>query len=139
MIFSKTDEECKKMCVKKYKKALLPKTWFAWRPVRIYLDGRWVWWEHVIRTKVTDSLTTYEICKSNGKENIKMQSRKRSLIESFTNIIVGFGISFGSVHYIFPLFGYKITLSDNLYMGFWFTIISLIRSYTLRRIFTRKD
>lgn len=68
-----------------------------------------------------------------------MQSKKRSLIESFVNVLVGFSVSFASVHFIFPLFGHQIALSDNLYIGFWFTLISVIRSYTLRRIFTRKD
>ena len=68
-----------------------------------------------------------------------MQSKKRSLIEGCTNVIVGYGISLVSVQFIFPLFGYHITLSDNLYIGIWFTFISIMRSYCLRRLFTRKD
>lgn len=68
-----------------------------------------------------------------------MQSKKRSILESITNVIVGFGVSCASVHFIFPLFGYDIDLSDNCQIGIYFTFISIIRSYTLRRIFNRKD
>ena len=69
----------------------------------------------------------------------KMQSRKRSLLESCTNIIVGFSINFLAVQLIFPLFGYNVSVTHNLYMGIWFTLISIVRSYTLRRIFAKKD
>jgi len=68
-----------------------------------------------------------------------MQSKKRSIIESCANIVVGYGISFASVQFIFPLFDYHISLLDNLYIGVWFTLISVLRSYCLRRVFTRKD
>lgn len=68
-----------------------------------------------------------------------MQTRKRSFVESITNVVVGFGVSFISMYLILPLFGHNISLSNNLYMGIWFTVISIIRSYCLRRLFTRSD
>ncbi len=68
-----------------------------------------------------------------------MQNKKRSLLESITNVIVGFGISFISLHFILLIFGHDVSLRDNFYMGIWFTIISIIRSYTLRRVFNKKD
>ena len=68
-----------------------------------------------------------------------MQSKKRSLIESIANVVVGFGVSCASVHFIFPLFGHEVSLGDNCLIGIYFTFISIIRSYTLRRIFNHKD
>jgi len=64
-----------------------------------------------------------------------MQSRIGSFIESIVNIAIGYGVAVGSQLVIFPLFGINITLSDNLAIGAWFTVISLIRSYVVRRAF----
>jgi hypothetical protein len=64
------------------------------------------------------------------------QSRRHSLIESITNVLVGYGVAVISQIVIFPFFGIKVKLSDNLLIGLWFTVISIVRSYTLRRIFT---
>jgi hypothetical protein len=36
---------------------------------------------------------------------------------------------------IFPWFGIHIPLSTNFKIGAWFTLISLVRSYVLRRVF----
>ena len=63
-----------------------------------------------------------------------MQTRKHSLCESITNVIIGYSIALLSQIIIFPFFQIKITLHDNLLIGLWFTLISIIRSYTLRRI-----
>jgi len=68
-----------------------------------------------------------------------MQSKKRSLVESIVNVIVGFSVAYFSQRLIFPLFDVHISRADNLWITIWFTFISLIRSYTLRRIFNRKD
>lgn len=64
-----------------------------------------------------------------------MQTRIHSLIESATNIIVGYLVAIGSQLALFPLFDIHISLADNLFIGLWFTTISLARSYCLRRIF----
>lgn len=64
-----------------------------------------------------------------------MQSRKMSLLESVINILVGYGISVGAQIAIFPLFGLHASISDNLKMGGLFTIVSLARSYCIRRVF----
>ena len=68
-----------------------------------------------------------------------MQSHKRSLIESITNIVVGIGVALGSQYLIFPWFGIHISHSEHLGITAWFTVISLIRSYLLRRVFTKGD
>lgn len=67
-----------------------------------------------------------------------MQSKKHSLIESITNILIGYGVAVISQILIFPLFDIHISLSDNLAIGVWFTVISLIRSYVIRRWFTKR-
>jgi len=66
-----------------------------------------------------------------------MQSRAGSAIESVINVLAGYIIAVLSQLAIFPHFGVNLELSDNLWIGAWFTIISLIRSYTLRRIFNK--
>ncbi len=65
------------------------------------------------------------------------QSRRMSLVESIANVIVGYGIAVGTQVVVFPLFGIHASLSDNLTIGAIFTLVSIIRSYALRRAFER--
>ena len=66
-----------------------------------------------------------------------MQSRKFSLIESITNVLVGYCVALLTQIMVFPLFGMAVTLGDNLKIGAIFTVVSIIRSYVLRRVFNR--
>lgn len=66
-----------------------------------------------------------------------MQSRKLSLIESLTNVAVGFAISLISQVFIFSAYGVALSLSQNVAITCWFTLISIVRSYCLRRAFNR--
>ena len=63
------------------------------------------------------------------------QTKLQSLIESIANIVIGYLVALASQLAVFPLFGINIPLSDNLLIGFWFTVVSLIRSYAVRRYF----
>ncbi|KGL00055.1 hypothetical protein OIU14_07780 [Thalassobacter stenotrophicus] len=63
------------------------------------------------------------------------QSRLMSLIEAITNVIVGYGVAVGTQILIFPIFGLRTTIGENLAMGGIFTIVSLFRSFVLRRLF----
>jgi hypothetical protein len=63
------------------------------------------------------------------------QTRRGSAVEAATNVAVGYGIAVASQIMIFPLFGIRVPVSDNLLIGLWFMVISLIRSYALRRFF----
>jgi hypothetical protein len=63
------------------------------------------------------------------------QSRLMSLAESFANVIVGYGVAVVTQILIFPVFGLQTTLGQNLAMGGVFTIVSLARSFSLRRLF----
>ena len=64
-----------------------------------------------------------------------MQLRKWSFFESLTNILIGYGVALGSQIIIFPMFGMEVSLNDNIQIGLWFTAVSLVRSYVLRRVF----
>lgn len=68
-----------------------------------------------------------------------MQSRRRSLIEAFTNVVVGYALAVVTQIIVFPWFGLQPSLGDNLALGLVFTSISLIRGYALRRLFARID
>ena len=68
-----------------------------------------------------------------------MQTKRRSLIESIVNILVGCGVAIGSQYLVFPWFDIHITFGEHLGITAWFTAISLLRSYTIRRFFTHKD
>ncbi len=63
------------------------------------------------------------------------QSRVMSLAESLANVIVGFGVAVVTQLLVFPLFGLHTTLAENLTIGAIFTVVSIGRSYCLRRLF----
>lgn len=63
------------------------------------------------------------------------QSRLMSLVESVANVIVGYGVAVVTQILIFPVFGLQTTLGQNLAMGGVLTIVSLARSFLLRRLF----
>jgi len=65
-----------------------------------------------------------------------MQLKKHSLFEAITNIVVGYTINLLANFVIFPLWGWSISLKQNIEIGIVYTVISLIRSYCLRRAFT---
>ena len=67
-----------------------------------------------------------------------MQSKYQSLIESLTNILIGYLTALLSQVLIFPLFDIYVTFQDNLFIGLYFTIISLLRSYLVRRYFNKR-
>ena len=68
-----------------------------------------------------------------------MQSKLQSLIESLTNILIGYLTALLSQVIIFPLFDIDVTFQDNLLIGLYFTIISLLRSYLVRRYFNKRS
>jgi hypothetical protein len=63
------------------------------------------------------------------------QSRRMSLVESVANVIVGYVVAVATQILIFPLFGLHTTLTQNLKMGAVFTLVSIARSFALRRLF----
>lgn len=69
---------------------------------------------------------------------IDLQSKKESLAEALTNVFIGYWINFGANLIILPLIGFNITLGQNLFIGILYTVISVARSYVIRRFFNSK-
>lgn len=66
------------------------------------------------------------------------QSKFSSLIEAGMNVLIGYGVALVSQILIFPVFGIHVPLRTNLWIGAWFTVISLIRGYVIRRWFNAR-
>lgn len=64
-----------------------------------------------------------------------MQTRLQSLIETFINVGIGYGVAIASQLVLFPMFEIHIPLSSNLLIGAFFTAISIARGYMVRRLF----
>ena len=63
------------------------------------------------------------------------QSRAMSLVESIANVVVGYGVAVATQVLIFPAFGVHVTMAQNLKISAAFTMISICRSFALRRVF----
>lgn len=64
-----------------------------------------------------------------------MQTKLGSFAEAWANIVIGFSINWVANMAILPLFGFHVTGGQAFEIGIWFTGISLVRSYVLRRWF----
>ena len=64
-----------------------------------------------------------------------MQTKKMSLIETLSSVAIGYIISLAAQMIIFPIFDIKVSLTDNLLIGLFFTVVSIIRGYYVRRLF----
>ena len=60
-----------------------------------------------------------------------------SLVETLVNVAVGFLISLMSQIVIFHAYDVRLSLGDNVAITLWFTVISVVRSYTIRRVFNQ--
>lgn len=63
------------------------------------------------------------------------QTRKASLAEAVMNVAIGYGVALLSQIIVFPWFGIRIGLAENIAIGLIFTVISIVRSFALRRFF----
>lgn len=64
-----------------------------------------------------------------------MQSRRMSAYETATNYTVGFTVSWLIGWYVLPMWGFEQSASAATSITVICTIVSVIRSYTVRRIF----
>lgn len=68
------------------------------------------------------------------------QTRMDSFMESLTNIVIGLFVSTIANWLILPtVLGVSMTLGQNVLIGLAFTIISLVRSYAIRRAFNGRS
>lgn len=67
--------------------------------------------------------------------NPHSQSHAATLLESLSQIAIGYTISVLANIWLLPLWGYQVSLRQGVEIGLLFTLISFIRSYLLRRLF----
>lgn len=65
------------------------------------------------------------------------QSKKHSRLESITNAIIGLATSYITQLLVFPLFGIQVSYQTNAFITLMFFVISIVRSYWVRRLFNR--
>lgn len=63
------------------------------------------------------------------------QSRAMSMVEAITNVLVGYLVAVAAQLVVFPLFGLAVSLAENLTIAAVFSLISIARSFVLRRVF----
>lgn len=69
---------------------------------------------------------------------IARQTRAGSLVEAAINVAIGYVVALLSQLAIFPAYGLDVSFSTNMQIGAWFTVVSLLRSYTIRRWFNAR-
>jgi len=66
---------------------------------------------------------------------MKRQTKKKSLIESTVQTLIGLGTSILVQITIYPLMGIPVTLEQNLIITAVFFTVSIVRGYLVRRLF----
>jgi len=61
------------------------------------------------------------------------QTKLQSLQEAITNVAIGFAVSILSQLILYPLYNIHISLFVNVQLTLWFTVISIARTYFIRR------
>ena len=64
-----------------------------------------------------------------------MQTKLMSFIEALINVAIGYTVAVTAQVLVFPLFGINVPVATNLMIGAVFTLISITRSYFVRRLF----
>lgn len=63
------------------------------------------------------------------------QTRLESLAEVTLSTAIGYSVALAGQLVIFPLMGLAVSFSQNLWIGLWFTLLSIARGYAIRRLF----
>ncbi len=66
------------------------------------------------------------------------QSKLESLIETCMNTAIGYVVALLSQLLVLPLVGIHVPFSTNLVISAWFTVISILRGYVIRRWFNAR-
>ena len=80
----------------------------------------------------------FVVRKREPRGNIMNQTKRQSFIEAVFNTLIGFVVALISQIVVFPQFGIQVTFETNLWIGAWFTVISVVRSYIVRRWFNER-
>lgn len=63
------------------------------------------------------------------------QTMRQSMLETWTNIGIGFGINYAANLAVLPLAGLPVSAGGAFLIGVIFTAISVVRSFAIRRWF----
>jgi len=66
---------------------------------------------------------------------MKIRARYLHIMESITNVVVGYLINLLLIHLLLHSLGYNIQLHENAKMGAIVVSVSFLRGYYIRRIF----
>jgi hypothetical protein len=61
------------------------------------------------------------------------QTRREAIIEVWVGIVVGFTLNWTLNFFLLPLVGAKFTALQNFWLGWIYTLASVLRGYTIRR------
>lgn len=67
-----------------------------------------------------------------------MQTRLQSMIEAWSNTLIGYLLNLGVQLIVYPLYGATFTFGQNIQIGLIFMAVSIARSYALRRFYNRR-
>ena len=67
------------------------------------------------------------------------QSKILSFLEAFANTIIGYVINIAVQFIIYPFYGATFTISQNIQIGLIFMVVSLTRSFIIRRYFNKAN
>ena len=65
------------------------------------------------------------------------QSRRMSAVEAVVSTAIGYIVAVATQMVVFPIFGLRVGVIENLGIGLAFTAVSIVRSYLVRRLFER--
>lgn len=66
-----------------------------------------------------------------------MQTKKQSFYECLISTFIGYWVAVAATQLILPWFGIPVAFRQNLWISALFTVVSIIRSYFVRRLFSR--
>ncbi len=67
------------------------------------------------------------------------QSMRESMMETWTNIAIGFGINYSANMVVLPLAGLPVSATGAFQIGVIFTAISVVRSFLIRRFYNYRS
>ena len=62
---------------------------------------------------------------------------ERHRLAPSNGVAIGYGVALAAQLLVFPLYGMEVSLSQNIQIGAIFTVVSIARSYAVRRVFNR--
>jgi hypothetical protein len=66
------------------------------------------------------------------------QTRLQSLIEAWSNTIIGYFVNLGVQLVVYPFYGATFSFGQNIQIGLIFMAVSIMRGYLMRRYFNTR-